>query len=74
MAVRFEIWTSYHPPVGFQKRGRSEVYWLSTCRRWHARVGNFGTIILTDRDNQVIHVVKGKMPEVEAFVKELTSS
>lgn len=69
--VHFEIWTAYRPPVGFQNRGHNEYYFLSRCRRWHAREGNFGTMILTDHSNDLVHVVKGKMPEVEEKVREL---
>lgn len=67
----FEMWTPYHPPVGFQKKGHNEAYFLIRCRRWHARQGNFGTMILTDRINSKVHVVHGKMPEVEAKMRDI---
>lgn len=80
--ISWDMGTSYHPPVGFQKRGHNEFYWVSSCNRWHVRPGNFGTtacgihyMILTDRDrDNCIHVVKGKMPEVEAMIEEILSS
>ncbi len=71
MPVEFIICTSYHPPLGFADRGHNEFYFLSRCGRWHARQGNFGTMILTDRSKNAVHVIKGKMPEVHAFVSSL---
>jgi hypothetical protein len=66
--TQFEIHTTYHPAVGRQKRGHNEFCFVSKCGRWHARQGNFGTMVLTDRVKDALHIVKGKMPEVEAFV------
>ena len=69
----FEIHTAYHPPLGFEKRGTNSFYFVSRCGRWHARQGNFGTMVLTDRVNNTVIIIKGKMPEVEAFVKKATN-
>lgn len=69
--VRFVMWTSYHPAVGFEERGHNEFYFRSECGRWYARMGNFGNMVVEDRVNDKIHLVKGKMPEVEAFVNGL---
>lgn len=69
--VKFTIWTSYHQATGFKRRGHNEFYFLSDCHRWHARKGNFGQMVVTDRVNNVVHLVKGKMPEVQAFVDNL---
>jgi hypothetical protein len=65
------IGTSYHMPLGFSKKGTHECYWVSACGRWHVRQGNYGTMILTDRHKNVTHVVKGKMPEVEAKIEQM---
>ena len=51
--------------------GNDEFYWKSRCGRWIAREGCFGVMVLTDRERDVVHVVDGKMPEVEALVKEM---
>lgn len=72
--VEFQMWTSYHPAVGFQEKGHNEFYFRSRCGRWHARQGAPGTMILTDKDNDTLQVVSGKMPEVEALVNEILSS
>ncbi len=69
--VEFQTCTSYHPPVGFQKKGHNEFYYSSKCGRWHARQGNFGTMILTDKRTSEKHVVKGRMPEVETAVRAI---
>jgi len=63
-----------HGPFGLSDHAAYEVEFVSRCNRWHARRGNFGTMILTDRRSGTVHVVKGKMPEVEAFVEEIQAS
>jgi hypothetical protein len=67
--VAFEMVSQYHMPIGFSRKGTTEFVFVSVCRRWHARRGNFGTMILTDRHTNTVHVVKGKMPEVKEFVR-----
>lgn len=75
MDVEFVMGMSYHPPLGFQKKGHHEPYWVSKCHRWHVRPGNFGTMILTDKDrDNCVHVVKGKMPGVYKKVEEILSA
>jgi hypothetical protein len=67
---KFSMWTTYHPPLGFSRKGHNEFVFVSDCGRWHARQGNFGTMILTDRRQNSTHVIKGKMPDVEKFVRD----
>lgn len=54
--IQFDTWT-----------GTRGFYFRSTCGRFQARTGNFGTMIVTDWKADAVHVVKGKMPEVVAF-------
>jgi hypothetical protein len=68
--IDFQMHTTYHPPLGFAKRGHNEFCFVSKCGRWHARQGNYGHMILTDRKNNQVHAVKGKMPEVVAFAQK----
>ncbi len=56
--VEFTIWSA----------GKGQFCFVSRCHRWHARQGNYGTMILTDRTTSEMIVVKGKMPEVIAEV------
>ncbi len=68
--VEFQMWTAYHPPVGFSDRGHNEFYWQSKCGRWSVRQGNRNTMILTDNPKGIKHVIAGAMPEVQAFIRE----
>lgn len=67
--IQFDMWT-----------GVNEFYYLSKCGRWLVRQGNFGNMVITDRskttacrDDDVVYLVKGRMPEVEAKVKALVA-
>jgi hypothetical protein len=71
MKTKFIIHTVYHSPVGFQERGHNSFCFVSRCGRWHAREGNYNTMILTDRTQGDVHVIKGKMPEVQEFINTL---
>lgn len=70
MATEFLIWSAGKDPFN----GQSRFCFVSRCGRWHARTGNFGTMILTDRKTDAVHVVKGKMPEVKAEVAKLEAA
>ena len=81
-----QMWTE--PPSRFTTIGGPDrvvrnFSWVSKNNRWHARTGSSGTMILTDRKNQHptdrgsmqgVYVVKGKLPEVEAKIEELTAA
>lgn len=69
-APKFTMWTSYHPPVGLEERGHNEYYYRSHDGRWVVRPGNYGTMIVRDMQQNRTHVVEGKMPEAEAFVRQ----
>jgi hypothetical protein len=67
----FVTHTSYHPATGLSKKGHNEYSFVSKDGRWHARQGNYGNMILTDRHSGEVHTVKGKMPEVAAYINGL---
>lgn len=74
MSVEFVITPEYRHPVGFAERGETSFCFVSRCGRWHARQGNFGTMVLTDRWRDAVHVITGKMPEIIEMVDKIMSA
>lgn len=79
---RLIMGTSAPSYTGGGDRAPTEFHYVSENDRWHVREGNNGTMILTDRHNshpqssasvQGKFVVKGKIPEVEAKIEEITA-
>jgi hypothetical protein len=66
--VEFTLWSEGKDPFN----GRSRFAWVSRCRRWHVRVGNYGNMVVRDLNTtDGLHLVKGDMPDVIAFVNAL---